>query len=281
MSYADELEDMEVKEAPVPWDEHAAIVKKSYDDGIRKGANNLIKKLEKVYEETKDENILGVLQRVAGNEFEKNSIMRMRPDPKWKDGLEALCSLFPKDAVMVEIGCYSGESTEIFANHVGKIYAIDPWKPAEGEKACEDTHNYTHKLDVAERVFDEMASTHPNIFKMKGFDSEVVDAFPDESLDAVYIDGNHYEEAVKKNITAWLPKVKKTGFICGHDYYDITPGVVKAVDDILGKPDFTFADFSWAFRVADHRVEGKWIKSQTTVEPDKFDASGEQEINLP
>jgi len=39
-----------------------------------------------------------------------------------------------------------------------------------------------------------------------------------ESLDLVFIDCQHEYEYVKKDIKAWLPKVKKGGIISGHDY---------------------------------------------------------------
>lgn len=39
-----------------------------------------------------------------------------------------------------------------------------------------------------------------------------------KSLDLVFIDCQHEYEGVKKDIQAWLPKVKDGGIISGHDY---------------------------------------------------------------
>jgi cephalosporin hydroxylase len=58
----------------------------------------------------------------------------------------------------------------------------------------------------------------------------------DNSLDFVYIDGNHSCSFVKADIEAYLPKVKVGGFIGGHDYYlgeTNSPGVNQAVDEFI------------------------------------------------
>ena len=55
--------------------------------------------------------------------------------------------------------------------------------------------------------------------------------FPDRFFDLIYIDANHSYESVKKDIESWLPKLKMSGIIAGHDYDDHWPGVVKAVDE--------------------------------------------------
>ena len=49
----------------------------------------------------------------------------------------------------------------------------------------------------------------------------------DDRLLVVWIDADHSEESVTKDIKNYLPKVKKGGIICGHDY-DFE-GVKKAV----------------------------------------------------
>jgi hypothetical protein len=54
---------------------------------------------------------------------------------------------------------------------------------------------------------------------------------PDESLDFVYIDGDHTFDFVMMDIILWTPKVKYGGIVSGHDYYAFRrAGVIKAVD---------------------------------------------------
>ena len=42
-----------------------------------------------------------------------------------------------------------------------------------------------------------------------------------------------------------LPKLKKDGVIAGHDYHKNWPGVMEAVDTLVGKPDWIYRDTSW------------------------------------
>jgi len=63
---------------------------------------------------------------------------------------------------------------------------------------------------------------------------EAADQFEDRSLDFVFIDADHSYEGCKADIEAWLPKLKLGGVICGHDYGEQFPGVVRAVDEIFG-----------------------------------------------
>jgi len=60
---------------------------------------------------------------------------------------------------------------------------------------------------------------------------EAVDLIEDNSLDFVYIDGNHTFDFVIMDIIIWSKKVKKGGIISGHDYHRFIPiGVIDAVD---------------------------------------------------
>ncbi len=52
----------------------------------------------------------------------------------------------------------------------------------------------------------------------------------DHSLDFAFIDADHIEPAVRKDIEAWRPKVKEGGMLLGHDVH--LPSVRKAVDDL-------------------------------------------------
>jgi len=60
--------------------------------------------------------------------------------------------------------------------------------------------------------------------------------FEDEFFDFVYIDGFHSYTQCKKDIEAWWPKVKKGGFLGGHDIGHVEfPGVAKAVEGFVKK----------------------------------------------
>jgi len=52
----------------------------------------------------------------------------------------------------------------------------------------------------------------------------------DHSLDFAFIDADHMEAPVRKDIEAWRPKVKQGGMLLGHDVH--LPSVRRAVDDL-------------------------------------------------
>jgi predicted O-methyltransferase YrrM len=177
------------------------------------------------------------------NQFELNHIT-MRPE-SYIRGLQEFCEEFPKEWEIIEIGVYAGESTRIFSDHFSKVYSIDPWTLVSEHLQSDTVELYTKGLRGAEVAFDELCEERKNIFKMKGFYEQYLDYFKDESLDIVYIDGDHRPEAERKSIEDWYTKVKRGGIISGHDYYEGTPGVIKAVDEIFGGPVKVFEDYSW------------------------------------
>lgn len=76
----------------------------------------------------------------------------------------------------------------------------------------------------------------------------------DGSVDFVFIDADHSYEHVLADLIAWFPKVKKGGFISGHDYCQPDfPGVKKALKDFFsdgkkfkGEREH---DFVWSYHV--------------------------------
>lgn len=72
---------------------------------------------------------------------------------------------------------------------------------------------------------------------------EAVKEYDDNSLDGVFIDGNHEYENVKADILAWIPKVKNGGILAGHDYCAGWPSVIQAVKDTID--DFKIIKNSW------------------------------------
>jgi predicted O-methyltransferase YrrM len=60
---------------------------------------------------------------------------------------------------------------------------------------------------------------------------EAVQQFEDESLDFIYIDGNHKLQYAVQDIMEWYPKIRKGGVMSGHDY--INPDRAAGVKDTI------------------------------------------------
>jgi len=88
----------------------------------------------------------------------------------------------------------------------------------------------------------ERFKTSTNVVKIKKKSIDASADFEDGSLDAVYIDGDRRYESVIQDLTLWLPKIKKGGFISGHDYCG---NVRKAIINILGPIETVYPDTSW------------------------------------
>lgn len=56
-----------------------------------------------------------------------------------------------------------------------------------------------------------------------------------EGVDWLFLDASHDEASVRADLSAWLPKMRSGGVISGHDYDTTWPGVIAAVDDLLGR----------------------------------------------
>jgi predicted O-methyltransferase YrrM len=111
---------------------------------------------------------------------------------------------------VVELGSFAGVSSELFAIHCETLYCIDRWEPYWEIKQ-------TERMQTAEQRFDNMTKNYTNIVKMKSDSLDAVKNFEDESIDLIYIDSDHSSAQVDKEIRAWMPKVKPTGLIAGHD----------------------------------------------------------------
>jgi predicted O-methyltransferase YrrM len=143
-------------------------------------------------------------------------------------GLKMLIDEYLNDnTVMVEIGSFAGVSSELFALHCKELYCVDLWDPY-----WEITDK--QRTEFAEFSFDNMIKNYENVYKVKKSSVEASKDFKDGSLDLVYIDAAHDYDSVRQDILTWLPKIKKGGFIAGHDYrYDPNIGVYDAVNDIF------------------------------------------------
>lgn len=171
-------------------------------------------------------------------------ILKMRGSSNTK-GLLDLIDYIPNNLIMAEVGCYAGESTKMFleSGKITLLYAIDIWEDEmDNFKKIRSNHDFS----IVEKTFDESMKGF-NVKKIKMCFSESLESLP--TLDFIYIDANHDYEFVKDDITNALKKIKKGGLISGHDYNKESLGVIKAVNEIFGKPDIIFSDSSWLVKI--------------------------------
>ena len=131
-----------------------------------------------------------------------------------------LCTPDTPVLVAVEVGVWRGDFSAAMINHLkpAVFFAVDPYELFEGMVSApgpEFTNQRT--LDkLAEQVQNRMSSLGHNLIRKKSVDA--AEEFKNNSIDVVYIDGDHTYGGVKADIGAWWPKVKPGGILAGHDY---------------------------------------------------------------
>jgi hypothetical protein len=155
-----------------------------------------------------------------------------------------------KDIVGVEIGVWHADGSIGLLDSMPnlKLYSVDPWlyQPGRGYEAEDRTITAEENQKEQDRTYDEV------IEKLEKYgDRSVVvraksdDAIITEPLDFVWIDGDHNEDTVRRDILNWKDKLKKRSILCGHDWrFEHIQGAVR---ELLGEPELGDDDI-WYFK---------------------------------
>jgi SAM-dependent methyltransferase len=179
------------------------------------------------------------------NKMEKQTIQLIKGTemrPEHDKGMRDIIEKLKPGTVMVEVGCYYGESTLIWAgsDKVDKIFAVDRWADFYDKN---DLASERGNMKQVEDMFDANIKGNKKIQKIKGNSIDISKLLYKEAFDFIYIDASHKYEDVVNDIKAWLTCLKPGGILGGHDINN--DGVRRAVLDTIGEPDFAFDDFSW------------------------------------
>lgn len=121
---------------------------------------------------------------------------------------------------------------------------------------CVDIFKNYYMIDPVKRSNVDGILADPRCHFIQKVSEEAVNDIADDSLDLVFIDAKHDYEYVKKDITIWIPKLRKSGFMSGHDFCDAHPGVIRAVNEIIKSPRLEID----AERVVEHCDAVWWIR---------------------
>lgn len=162
----------------------------------------------------------------------------------------------------VEVGVFRGAmSQKLLDGGVVRLFMVDNWLPAceqpEHYKATGDWHSLRPIDGVAsdERKAREVARrSNGRAVVMKMPSVEAARQINDGSMDFVFLDADHSYEGLRDDIAAWLPKVRKGGWIGGHDYANDMPeydfsGVKRAVDEAFPDGVETDENYTWFVRM--------------------------------
>ncbi len=159
---------------------------------------------------------------------------------------KAVVKRFPTNSHFVEVGVWKGMSASFMAVEIInsgkqiKFDCVDNWEiidpviPKESYEGIWET--FQTNIEPVKHII--------NPVRMISW--EAASNYKDESLDFVFIDASHDYESVKKDIIAWLPKVKKGGILAGHDYTSFV-GVMRAVGELIGKENIMVIEECWVY----------------------------------
>jgi glycosyltransferase involved in cell wall biosynthesis len=164
----------------------------------------------------------------------------------------------PDGAHVVEVGAWKGSSTAYLAVEIInsgkniKLDVVDIWTGSENDLTAfnTDTEFMQYNRNIFELFKKNVAPVLHALTPLQMTSVDAAKLYADKSLDFVLIDADHSYEEVKKDILAWLPKIKNGGVIAGDDYNPTSfPGVIKAVHEILPNDKITFCDSCWVVKV--------------------------------
>ena len=136
---------------------------------------------------------------------------------------------FPSGSHFVEVGSFLGKSASFMAVEIInsgkriKLDCVDHWRGSE-------EHEDSNEINIDNLYEEFLKNIEPvrgviNPVKMKSIEASKLYKF--NSLDFIFIDANHDEQAVKKDLTYWMPRLKEDGVIAGDDIDN--EGVANAV----------------------------------------------------
>jgi predicted O-methyltransferase YrrM len=124
---------------------------------------------------------------------------------------------------IVEVGVKEGFHAKLLSRTMpgSVIYAVDPYIMYYEETYPDLTQEAQEGFyrDLIHHSIESDGKIVP--IRLKS--DEAAKFFADESIDYIYIDGDHTKDGVQLDIVSWLPKVKNGGIIGGHDWDIVGP----------------------------------------------------------
>ena len=156
----------------------------------------------------------------------------------------------PNGARFVEVGSWHGQSAILMARLIQRSRKNIRFTCVDHFQGSVEHHNEAD-LDCSdvrakfEANLERYGVAH-SIQVLPLASVEAAKTFADDSLDFVFLDASHDEDAVREDIAAWLPKVRLGGCLAGHDFNFF--GVSRAVAAMIPDKGVDIIGRSWVYR---------------------------------
>lgn len=148
--------------------------------------------------------------------------------------------------VVAEVGIGYGTHAKqlLRSTNIERMYLIDPMCFYPNDQFAEDIMN--QEAEIKGNNFNEMvdhisAELSPWKNKWIWFRKPSISVtsleIPDETLDCIFVDGDHSYEAVLQDLRFWWKKVKQGGQMLGNDYW--MDDVARAVHEFASENNLT------------------------------------------
>jgi len=143
----------------------------------------------------------------------------------------------PSPVRILEIGSWVGESALAMREAAGdtpvEINCVDTWQGSANDATGEIVRRVGGSATMMD-YFKQNVSKYlgESIIAHLGRSPEIAESFVGQTFDLIFLDGGHAYHEISADIRAWLPHVAPGGVICGHDYCQDFPGVIRAADEL-------------------------------------------------
>lgn len=178
---------------------------------------------------------------------------------QWRSAQEEAARRFPAGSCFIEVGTYLGRSLCSLGEVVersGKSFTVIGIDTCRGSGPEGVRRKDYHGAAVTQGGGTFAGALHRNVIECGYGDTitlliadsmNAARLFADASVDWVHLDARHDYASVKSDIQAWLPKIKRGGWLSGDDYDEVKwPEVVRAVGDALpGATAWSVQQWRW------------------------------------
>lgn len=129
---------------------------------------------------------------------------------------------FKTNPIIAEIGVFECEFSQKLYNMFSpkELHLFDLFRRIN-VTGSGDMNGNGYRETTGENIYNNAVNTfknRPNVFLHEGYSNVTLDQMQNDYFDLIYVDGDHSEAGVYSDLMISYDKVKKDGWITGHDF---------------------------------------------------------------